>query len=388
MPKWNYAAALVVTLTAAPAFAQVEPGPAVAVSGRYVVDALMVAGDDRTRGYALHNVELAADADLAKATGISGLRGGLHFLANFGGRPNDGAGTLQGIDNIEVTDARAKLYQAWLEQSFAGGRVSLLAGLGDLNADFYSNEAAGLLLAPAFGIGSELAATGPNGPSIFPSTALMVRLNVSVGAKGYARAAVINAKAGVLGDPSGIDFGFRDGVLYIAEGGMADSGKLALGVWRYSRRQDDIRAITPDGAAVQRIAQGAYMLIEHQLTGEAGKGSRLFARAGISEGKTTPFRGGWQIGVLVEGLVPGRPDGAFSAGIQRGTLARGIIDNLRDEGESPSRHEDGIEITYQDKLAPFLAIQPDLQYMHRANETGDRGVWIAGLRLIASFGGD
>ncbi|MHA6721356.1 carbohydrate porin [Sphingomonas sp. RS6] len=388
MPKVGRSALLAATMVAAPAWAQVESEPTITVSGRYVLDAIMVANDDRNRSYALHNAELVAEADLARATGISGLRAGVHLLANFGGRPNDGAGTLQGIDNIEVTDSRAKLYEAWLEKSFAGGRVSLLAGLGDLNAAFYANDAAGLLIAPAFGIGSELAATGPNGPSIFPSTALMARLNVAVGGTGYARAAVINANAGVLGDPNGVDFRFRDGVLFIAEGGTEGRGKLALGVWRYSHRQDDIRALAADGGPAQRIAQGAYLLIEHQLSGEAGKGIRLFLRTGLSEGKTTPFRGGGQMGVLIEGLIPGRPDGAFSAGLQRGTLARGYRDNLRDEGISAARHEDGIEFTYQDKLAPFLAVQPDLQYVRRVERTGDRGVWIAGLRLVLSFGDD
>ena len=80
------------------------------------------------------------------------------------------------MNNIEVAETRFKVYEAWIEQGFGDGRVSLRAGLYDLNSEFYTNDAAGALIAPPFGIGSELSATGPNGPSIFPSTALAVRL--------------------------------------------------------------------------------------------------------------------------------------------------------------------------------------------------------------------
>ncbi|MEG8025504.1 carbohydrate porin [Sphingomonas aurantiaca] len=158
------------------------------------------------------------------------------------------AGTLQGVDNIEVAKGRAKLYEAWVEQDIAGGRAALLVGLSDLNVDFYQNDSAGLLVAPAFGIGSELAATGPNGPSIFPSTALTLRLNVAIASLGYVRAAVVNARAGVLGDAAGIDFGMHDGALLIAEAGTRTNGKLAIGGWRYTRHQDDMAAC--DGSGV------------------------------------------------------------------------------------------------------------------------------------------
>ena len=50
-----------------------------------------------------------------------------------------------------------------------------------------------------FGVGSELAATGVNGPAIFPSTALAVRLRVTT-ARSYGALAVVNAHAGTIGD--------------------------------------------------------------------------------------------------------------------------------------------------------------------------------------------
>jgi porin len=373
---------LALGLWAGPAVAQDAP---VALGGRYVVDVVAVAQGEDDGRYVLHNAELTAEADLEKLLGAHGLTAGVHLLANFGGRPNDGAGTLQGVDNIEVGTERAKIYEAWLEQSLADG-MSLRLGLSDLNADFYQNDAAGLLIAPAFGIGSELAATGPNGPSIFPSTALTARLSVALGDYGYARAAVVNAKAGVIGDPDGVDFEMGDGALLIGEAGTIQGGKIAVGLWRYTARQDDIRVVTPSGDPVQRVAQGAYVLVDRQIAGGDNRGTHLFGRAGISEGRTTPFTGGVQMGVLMTGVTPGRPESQLSFGVQYGALSRGFVDNLAGEGFAADSHESGVELTYQDKLTPFLSVQPDLQYIRRAFASGEnRDVVVLGLRLIASL---
>lgn len=381
--KTTHVSLLALGLWASPAMAQETP---VAVGGRYVVDAVTVAQGEDAGSYVLHNAELTAEADLEALAGARGLTAGVHLLANFGGRPNDGAGTLQGVNNIEVGTERAKIYEAWLEQSLAEG-VSLRLGLSDLNADFYQNDAAGLLIAPAFGIGSELAATGPNGPSIFPSTALTARLSVAVGEHGYARAAVVNAKAGVIGDPDGVDFHMRDGALLIGEAGTTQGGKLALGLWRYTKRQDDIRQVTATGEPVQRVAQGAYLLVDRQVAGDEEHGTHLFGRIGISDGRTTPFAGGFQAGVLMTGVAPGRPDSQLSFGVQHGALANGFIDALADEGFAADDHESGVELTYQDKLTPFLSVQPDIQYIRRAYASGEsRDVVVLGLRLEAAFG--
>jgi porin len=369
-----------------PAYAQEADAPAVTFGGRYVADTVYVAkGADADRIFLLHDAELTVDVDFDRLIGARGLTGGVHLLTTAGGAPNDAAGTLQGINNIEVASHRAKLYEAWLEQAL-GERASLRLGLTDLNADFYQNDSAGLLIAPAFGIGSELAATGPNGPSIFPSTALTARLSLKLGDSGYARAAVVDAKSGVLGDPEGIDFSMRHGALLIAEAGTTAIGKLAVGAWRYTRRQDDIHAVTPAGDPVKRVAAGAYLLADHQIAGGEGHAVNLFLRAGISEGRTTPFRGGFQAGVLFEAPIAGRPDGQLSFGVQQGFLSRGYRDALADEGFASSAGEWGLELTYADKIAPFLTLQPDVQYIRRAYGEGkSRGTMVFGLRLTAEF---
>ncbi len=344
-------------------------------------------GGDRDRAYVLDDTDLTADADLARLVGWQGATAHVHVLSTMGGRPNDAAGTLQGVNNIEVSSHRLRLFEAWVEQRL-GQHTTVRAGVYDLNSEFYVNDAAGLLISPSFGAGSELAASGPNGPSIFPSTALTARVEHRFGNIAYLRAAILNGSAGCLGDPQGVDFSFRHGVLAIGEAGVERPGlKLAGGYWRYSKRHDDYTAVDGDGAPLRRLDHGGYVLAELQLTGGEDKRSlTAFGRAGMSGGSTTPFQGGWQAGLLVERLFAGRPDSQASLGMSRGVTTPGYRAMLLDEGARPARAETTFELTYSDRLAKWLTVQPDIQFItDRGGVEKARGVVVGTLRLTIAF---
>ncbi len=342
----------------------------------------VVDGGVTRRGAYLDNLDILIDADLEALIGWSGAVVHLGILNNSGGIPNDFAGTLQGIDNIEVGSQRLRLFEAWIEQSL-GEHASLRIGLYDLNSEFYANDAAGLLIGPSFGIGPELAATGLNGPSIFPSTALSLRLDARIGAQGFIRAAVLNADARVPGDPGGVDASFDDGVLLIAEGGIEADRKLSLGVWRYSSSQDDIREVDIGGDPLRRTAQGAYVTFEQPLNDQDGfRATRVFLRAGISDGDTTPFAAGWQGGLLVTHVFDSRPDSQVSFGISHALLSDGYRLNQIDAGLPMADGEVQLELTYADTVFEHLTIQPDLQWI--IHPGGDRSIpdaLVAGLRI-------
>ncbi len=79
-------------------------------------------------------------------------------------------GDLQGLNNIEA-DAGWYLYDLWSEVSFGPRQgASVRAGLLDLNAEFDTSDTAGFFVSPPFGIGTDLAQTGANGPAVFPVT--------------------------------------------------------------------------------------------------------------------------------------------------------------------------------------------------------------------------
>ena len=379
--------ATAILAVASPALAQEDKADgAWTVEATWTADVIgPVSGGLERRAELLDNIDIIADLDLGKAIGWDGATLHGYLLSNNGGIPNDNAGTLQGVDNIEVARQGARLYELWLEAPL-GEATTVRAGLYDLNSEFYANDSAGLLINPSFGIGSELAATGPNGPSIFPSTAIAVRLNHSWDG-GYVRGAVLNAHAGVPGDPDGVDLEFDSGALVIAEAGLTGNLHLSVGVWRYSDDQDDIRDVTPGGDPVQRTAQGIYVSGERVLAGdEESTQVTGFFRAGISDGDTSPFKGGWQAGVLVERVLKDRPDSAFSVGVQQGYLSSKMRANMIGGGIDASRAETGFEVTWSDRLTDRITLQPDLQIiLDPGGESGADPVVVLGLRVSVSL---
>jgi porin len=350
----------------------------------YTADVIGVVDGGETRaGRFLDNLDVSLDGDLERQFGWPSARVHFSILANGGGEPNAIAQTLQGYDNIEVSSQGVRLYEAWLEQDLADGAVSVLAGLYDVNSEFYSTEASGLLIAPPFGIGSELAATGPNGPAIFPSTSLAVRVRVGAADGLHARFAAVNARAGTIGDDGGVDTTLDDGILYLFEAGWTGPVRIAVGGWRYGENQEDIRDVSASGDPVLTDAQGAYVVAEGTIfEAEQAPTGRAFVRLGISDGDTTDFNGGWQAGMRVDSIFRSRPDSALSVGFHQGLLSDKARANALDAGTTFANAEGGVELTYADTFGRFT-IQPDLQWIY--NPGGDKNrdpILTAGLRVI------
>lgn len=386
-------AALVAALAVAPGWAPAwaqgdeEAKKPITVEASYTADiSTVIAGGKTKSGRYLDDIELTGEFSLEDLIGWKGATLFGHLLSNSGGAPNSVANTLQGVDNIEVSRPRAKIYELWLEQQLVDGRASVLAGLYDLNSEFYQTETAGLLIAPAFGIGSELAATGPNGPSIFPSTSLAVRGWFDVAPGQRIQAAALNANAGVLGDPGGVDWSFDKGALLIGEWVASGDMTMRVGVWRYTDTQADIRDVDTLGAPEERRAEGVYASLEGPIWASAGRKVAGFVRAGVSDGRTTPFLGGWQVGLLASPVFGGRPDSQFSVGVNQGVINSRQRANMRDVGETPSNAESALEITYADTVLERVTLQPDLQFVHSPNADADRDTdIIATLRVAVAY---
>lgn len=357
----------------APAAAATPPPVTASIAYKGDVVAVAAGGERSRRGVRYMDVvDLVVAADLERVAGWRGMTALVDILNAKGGQANTIANTLQGIDNSEVSNNQTRLFQAWVQQSLDGDRLSLLVGRYDLNSEFYHNDAAAALIAPGFGIGSELASTGPNGPSIFPRTEWAARLRATAparadGGQAYAQAAVVRAPRGVT------DTGPRTALL-VAEAGWRGRTSVALGGWTYTRSQP---RITPPGVTVaegRAASHGAYLLLEQDLAGTADASGhwRAFARMGLSDGRTTPFAGGWQLGVTGQGVVPGRPDSLVSLGASSGALS-GHYRRGNPSGGSPlATAEATIELTYADRVTPALRLQPDIQYVRRPGGVRDR----------------
>ena len=174
--------------------------------------------------------------------------------------------------------------------------------------------------------------------------------------------------------PRGVaDDGPRTALL-VAEAGWQGRTSVALGGWRYTRPQP---LITRPGVTVadgRATSHGVYLLLERDLAGTADAPGhwRAFGRIGLSDGRTTPFAGGWQLGATGQGVVPGRPDSLLSLGASSGALSGHYRRGNPPDGSPLAMAESTIELTYADRVTSFLRLQPDVQYIRRPGGVRDR----------------
>lgn len=332
----------------------------------------------------LDQLMLSADVDFDRAVGWKGATAHVDVLSSHGGQPSDRTGSSLGIDRNAIEARPVRLVQAYVQQAFAKGRVSVLLGFYDIANDFSSVSSADLFIGPTGALAPELAASGPNGPSDAPETALTLRVRVQPTPSTYLAVMAANARSGDLGDASGPDFSFRDGLFLAAEAGYTASARFAVGAWTYTQRQPDIRDLGASGNPVLRAARGVYGLAEYPLYAppDGVRKTTAFLRVGISEGKTTSYSASWKAGILIEHLFRSRPESTLAFGGIAARFDGRFRANGADTGLAVGASETGFELTYSDRIAPHVKLQPDLQWVHRPS--GQRAIGdviVTGLRV-------
>lgn len=330
---------------------------------------------------ALDDLDVKMTIDGEKALNLEGTTFFVYFLNNNGGRPNDLAGTNGGISNIEVPTRSFKLYEAWVQKETRGGAFSILAGLHDLNSEFYVTDTSGLFLNPTYGIGTEMAATGDNGPSIFPYTGLALRFALKPTDSTYLQAAVFDGVPGDTDHPRGthIDLSGSDGALLVAEGGIQsdDLGHFGIGAWHYTSKRPE--QADPTAESHQ---QGLYFLADRSVYKEDGKDVSTFARVGFADGKVGQFRSNWSTGFVFSGFVSPRPDDQFGFAATRAVNSS----NFRTANPGAEHAETQFELTYNAQLTPWFSLQPDLQYtINPGTDSSLKNAWTGGLRMTVNF---
>ncbi len=322
--------------------------------------------------YWLGQLDLQLSVDAEKRFGWAGTTLFLHIIGNHGDTPAIESNRLpHGLDNIEVPEGAQgfKVFHAWLDKHFEDIGLSAKIGLYGLDSEFYVTEHSGLFIHPTYGVGAEFAGTGQNGPSIFPYSSFGLRLRYQPDPAWYAQVAILD---GVPGDPdhpksNRIAFEDGDGLLYVGEAGYHPAlgeerdAKIAIGLWRYSERFDDLDNTDSSGHPEQRISQGAYALAKGTLWRDAAQGEQLagFVRGGLNDGDTTQFSAAWSIGVVWQGLIASRPDDPLGLGYSQEHNSR----KWRNAKYNTVHFERALEFTYRGSVTPWLALQPFIQYL-------------------------
>ncbi len=159
------------------AAAQADEGP-VRWGGLVIVDAwsLLEGGEDVGTSV-LVKAKGTLDVDAERAWGWTGVS--VHLSGLYTGDEafsGDRVGDGQTVSNIETGVEVLRPYEVWIERRWEPGAVSVRAGLYDFNTEFDALEHSALFLNSSHGIGADIAQSGENGPLIFPTPGLAVRV--------------------------------------------------------------------------------------------------------------------------------------------------------------------------------------------------------------------
>jgi porin len=188
---------------------------------------------------------------------------------------------------------------------------------------------------------------------------------------------VFDALAGARHDPRklAVRFPGTTGALLIAEARVpVGTWLLQFGGWHYTTRFDALDSRQPPA-----ISRGAYGMLEGAVTRKISAWTRL----GIADARANPiaaFASGGAVAILGEWRL-----GLAVAHARLGQAARQTL--FAPDGAR--RAETVLELTAQRKLAPWLNIQPDLQFViHPGWAVGARSTLVAGMRFSLALPDD
>jgi porin len=358
------------------------------------VDALRNRGAIGNGSRHITHLDLKLKIDLEKAAGWQGGSAMINVLSDGGWGPNARyVGSQMGVTNVEVgAPTTTRLFQAWLQQSLFDDRLAVLAGLYPIDSEFFTVDSAGVFLGPQYGTPADLALT--RGPSIFNNSAFGLRAKWNIAKTVYLMGAVLD---GIPNDPArpkstAIRFAKGDGSFSIGELAWlpeADNekfqghAKAAIGLWGYSTRVNDQRDLDGAGNPLLRSQQGGYVLGERTLLRLGGDESRFlsgFARYTWGDGDSTAVKNSLNLGLHLKGPFASRADDIVGLAWTRAGMSQKWRDVQAVPADTKSS-ESALELTWRFAVTPYLAIQPNYQYIRNPGGAGTPNAKLIGVRL-------
>jgi len=331
---------------------------------------------------------------------LIGWTGGIFYGSAFqshGNGPTGQVGNLQAISGIEAT-AATRLFELWLEQSFADGKVSVRIGQQSADQEFFITSNGAIFINSAFGFPTLPALDLPSGGPAFPLATPAVRLKAKPADELTLLAAAFNGDPAGPGrdnpqlrDASGTSFRFNDGVFAVIEAQYAlnqEDGATGLpGTYRvgsfyhsgvFADQRFDATGVSlanPAGsgpAKSRRNNVGVYAVADQMVwraKNMKDNGVSMFARVFVAPDDRNLASLSANIGATWKGAIPDRSDDTLAVGVayvRVGDRARGLDrDTAFYTGSAyPVRSQETlVELTYQAQLTPWLQVQPSMQYV-------------------------
>ena len=348
-----------------------------------------VSGGDHTgtgyNGLASFGIE----ADLGQALGWEGVTMRLSGMDLHGSGIDSHVGDMMGVSNIEGYGS-VRLYESWVEKSFAAETLHLRLGLLLADEEFSTLDTTDPFLNATFGWPEFISMNTVNTGPAFYIPALGVRLLWEPNETWYGQVGVYDGDS--FDSPVGDDRVNRHGLhLELGNGqgtfGMAEvgyrhnqaedadglPGTYKLGGWWHSGQFDDF-----SGGASHGGTQGVYGSAEQMVYREYGdQGLVLFLRVGFAPEDRSEVDTSFQVGASYVGLVPGRDIDTAGLGLSHAHIS----------GDLPGRTaETVIELAYDYVMSDDFTIQPSVQWLGDPGATGELDdALVLGLRVYLSF---
>jgi porin len=335
--------------------------------------------------------------DLETIAGWSGTTFTVSVLQIHGRGPTPNLiGSLQAVSGVEATRS-TKLDNLWIEKSLLGGDLSIRVGQEGANDEFMLSNSAAVFVNSSFGYPSLMALSLPSGGPNYPLAAPMVRVQYKASDRFTVIGAAFDGDPAGPGtndpqirDRTGTAFRLRDGVLAFLElwysaGSDAQDGRpgtYKIGAWYHSGRFSDplhdttgrsLADPASNGIARQYRGDNAVYAVMDQVlwrpNGDKDRGLNVFGLAIAAPDDRNFTSVSLQGGLNWTGPFPERPKDVAGLAIgyaNLGSAQRQLGADLVRFGAAAKAfrgHETIIELTYQYMAAPWLILQPDVQYV-------------------------
>jgi len=334
-----------------------------------------VSGGNQRDTVVLYNMDITAKFD-AEYFGLQDGTFYIYGLINNAKELNPIVGDLQVTSNIDNGEV-FRIYEFWYEQLFSEGNASLKFGLYDLNSEFDAIETSGLFLNSSHGIGPDFSQSGENGPSIFPSTSLALRLQYQISDGLTVRAAILDAVPNDPNNPKKQKISLHEGALLVGETevSFADGWRLVVGLWHYTKKFSPLDETSPQPIGGNT---GYYSFVEGPLSEKISTWFRI-GKANQEINQISYYIGS---GVVLRGILSSRPDDELGFAFAMANNGS-VYKNLRMKALTPvDDYEISYEVTYRFQVAPWLVLQPDVQYIKNpGTNKALKDALVVGLRI-------
>jgi porin len=387
----------------------------------YTNDVLANVDGGRKRGVVDQGkLEGTLSVDLDKLTGLKGLS----FFANAFQIHNtgrirrdyvDGINTIAAIEALSTT----RLSEFWLEQKLANDKASIRFGQLAADVEFFFSGLSVLFLQSDWP--TIAAANLPSGGPAYPLATPGIRIKFDPTPNYTLLFALFNGDPAGPGEGDeqqrnryGLNFRVQDSPLYLGElqwrtnqkkedTGLATT--IKVGAWGHVGHFNDER-FADDGTLIANPAGsgmpmrhwgngGIYGIIDQQLYrppgGDATSGVSVFGRFSASPSDRSLISFYVDSGIVVAGLIPGRPDDQFGAAViysefsnhvgaadRDGALYSGVDGPIRD-------FEANLELTYSAQIIPGWTVQPMFTRIWHPAGDASRDATVVGVRSFLRY---